>query len=395
MPAQRSHSLAPSLPPSVSRALIADLALVVGGRLAAESLLSTATPRHLATASVDELERLLPKSKALRLFRVLRFARAALTPERPAKLDDRTSVWRLLYPELLDLDVERFWAIPVDARCQPFAVTCVAQGTPSAVDVRPADIFAVAVRHRATALIVAHNHPSGSLEPSPEDLALTDRLIDAGLLLGIDLLDHVIVTTSASTSMREEFDLRDRPWTSERERTSARAAIARFDSYDESNIRMTDRQRDQLLGHLQLLLDRVRSLRDEAGRLPESEKEVPDLLSAVEDYDLLDDPTVLEAHSFLRGMAAGMGLSDVRDLAGYARDRLTALPEPPNWVALLKATGHAAELLGETEDATAIEATRVLTQALEAWRDAPWELNRTRELGDCPRSDATSLEGRR
>lgn len=70
--------------------------------------------------------------------------------------------------------------------------------------VHPREVFADAIADRAAAIIVAHNHPSGQLEPSPEDLAITRRLYEAGQLLGIELLDHLIVTKTGWLSLRRE-----------------------------------------------------------------------------------------------------------------------------------------------------------------------------------------------
>jgi DNA repair protein RadC len=69
--------------------------------------------------------------------------------------------------------------------------------------VRIAEVFKGAVRRNCAAIIVAHNHPSGDPEPSPEDVALTRRLIQAGELLEVELLDHVVIGNTRYVSMRE------------------------------------------------------------------------------------------------------------------------------------------------------------------------------------------------
>jgi DNA repair protein RadC len=69
--------------------------------------------------------------------------------------------------------------------------------------VHPREVFSDPIGDRAAAVLVAHNHPSGTLEPSPEDLALTRRLVKAGELLGIRLLDHLIVTADGYLSLKE------------------------------------------------------------------------------------------------------------------------------------------------------------------------------------------------
>jgi DNA repair protein RadC len=69
--------------------------------------------------------------------------------------------------------------------------------------VHPREVFADAITDRAASVICVHNHPSGTLEPSPQDIAITGQLRDAGATLGIQLLDHIIVTKGGFTSLRE------------------------------------------------------------------------------------------------------------------------------------------------------------------------------------------------
>jgi len=79
----------------------------------------------------------------------------------------------------------------------------VAIGSVSAADPAFADIFRPAIRCGAGAMIVAHNHPSGDPTPSPEDVAFTRRLREAGTLLGIDVVDHLVVGAGEVVSLRE------------------------------------------------------------------------------------------------------------------------------------------------------------------------------------------------
>jgi DNA repair protein RadC len=77
-------------------------------------------------------------------------------------------------------------------------------GTLNASLIHPRETFRTAILKNCCSVIVAHNHPSGSLEPSDEDIAVTKRLKDAGKLLGIEVLDHVIVTADSYTSLRDK-----------------------------------------------------------------------------------------------------------------------------------------------------------------------------------------------
>ncbi|WP_081942246.1 RadC family protein [Spirochaeta lutea] len=80
-------------------------------------------------------------------------------------------------------------------------VTCI--GLINRTIVHPREVFAPAVELRAVAVIVAHNHPSGNLEPSREDLEVTERLLRAGEIIGIGLLDHIILGPNGSASLLE------------------------------------------------------------------------------------------------------------------------------------------------------------------------------------------------
>ena len=88
---------------------------------------------------------------------------------------------------------EELHALLLDGRHRVLARQVAARGTLNRVHAIPRDILRRGVRESAAAMIVAHNHPSGECEPSPEDFALTRRLFDAGELVGIPLLDHLVI----------------------------------------------------------------------------------------------------------------------------------------------------------------------------------------------------------
>src|SRR5574338_15618 len=99
---------------------------------------------------------------------------------------------------------EHFVALYLDGRHRPIAHQVVSVGTASASLVHPREVFQPAVLIGACALLVAHNHPSGDPTPSAEDREITRRLVDAGALLGIPLLDSLVWTRAgAHLSLRE------------------------------------------------------------------------------------------------------------------------------------------------------------------------------------------------
>jgi len=112
-----------------------------------------------------------------------------------------SDVARMLANTIGNKEQEYFVAILLDARQRVQALLAVAVGSLSQVDVHPRELFRDAIRHRAHSIILAHNHPSGSAEPSQADLDLTVRMVEAGKLVGIPVLDHIVTTKRGTTSL--------------------------------------------------------------------------------------------------------------------------------------------------------------------------------------------------
>lgn len=98
---------------------------------------------------------------------------------------------------------ERVVAIYLDSRNRPLHRELVAVGGLRASVIQPRDILAPALRLPAAALVLVHNHPSGDTTPSREDLEVTRQLVSAAKLLGLELLDHLVVSRTACSSLRE------------------------------------------------------------------------------------------------------------------------------------------------------------------------------------------------
>ena len=97
-------------------------------------------------------------------------------------------------------DRELFVGLYLNARNQVIAHHVISIGTVNASLVHPREVFKPAIIKNANSVIIAHNHPSGGVEPSEADLEVSKRLKDAGKLLGIELLDHVIITPDGKAS---------------------------------------------------------------------------------------------------------------------------------------------------------------------------------------------------
>jgi len=118
----------------------------------------------------------------------------------------RISGPRDLHPLLAhwaDRKQERFLCASLNGAHELIAIRVVSMGLVNRTVVHPREVFADPIVDRACAIIVAHNHPSGKLDPSPEDMDITKRLRQAGELIGIDLLDHLIFDADAWVSFVE------------------------------------------------------------------------------------------------------------------------------------------------------------------------------------------------
>lgn len=119
------------------------------------------------------------------------------------KINSPADVANFVRSVLTDNSREHFVALYLNGQHQVAAYSIVSIGTANQAPVAPREVFQRAVLTGAISIVVAHNHPSESTVPSHEDRAVTTRLREAGELLGIKVLDHLIVTNSAFVSMKE------------------------------------------------------------------------------------------------------------------------------------------------------------------------------------------------
>lgn len=102
---------------------------------------------------------------------------------------------------------EFFWVLLLNHSNCVLGIAEIGRGTTSQVVVNNKEIFQLAIRSNASAIILAHNHPSGNLKPSRSDIMITTKLKDAGKLLDIEVFDHLILTSEGCTSLMEEGHL--------------------------------------------------------------------------------------------------------------------------------------------------------------------------------------------
>lgn len=112
-------------------------------------------------------------------------------------------LFKLLKPRIGSEDREHFVAVLLSSRNTVIGIETISVGSLNASIVHPREVFKPAIVNSASSIALAHNHPSGDAEPSNEDIAITRRMMEAGRLLGIELVDHVVVARKSFTSFKE------------------------------------------------------------------------------------------------------------------------------------------------------------------------------------------------
>lgn len=120
------------------------------------------------------------------------------------KPSDAARIFREYYEKNFEMDKEHFSVIMVDTKNKIIGINLVSIGTINQSLVHPREVFRPAVIASANSIFICHNHPSGNLSPSSEDIAITMRLKEAGKMLGIKVLDHIILGDDNYKSLLED-----------------------------------------------------------------------------------------------------------------------------------------------------------------------------------------------
>lgn len=203
-PAQRISDIGPW-----ALSLVELLAAVVGGQHQLEVahclLARFGDITGIANAPVEELAQIphLGKARAAALKAALELGRRLQQQvgDRQRVVSVETAA-QMLMPEMSTLEQEHMRVLFLDIRNGVLGSETVYIGTISGINVRTAEIFRSAIRRNSASIIVAHNHPSGDPTPSPEDVEVTRRLVSAGRLLDIEVMDHLVIGRGCYTSLR-------------------------------------------------------------------------------------------------------------------------------------------------------------------------------------------------
>lgn len=162
---------------------------------------------ELASASLEELGGVpgIGPAKALQIKAAIELGRRSLAPPEgvPPRIHGPADVFRLLGPEMAHLEQEHLRVLMLNIKHEVTAVHEVYKGSLSASPVRVAEVFREAIRRNAAAVILVHNHPSGDPAPSAADAQVTRQLVEAGRLLDLAVLDHVVIGLRGFSSLRE------------------------------------------------------------------------------------------------------------------------------------------------------------------------------------------------
>jgi len=174
-------------------------------------LLESGGLRGLSDRTVEQLceRRGVGPAKALQLLAALELGRRMARTELEASPIIRSpeDVSTLLMEDLRYLQQEHFVALFLNTKNRVIGRETLSVGSLNAAIVHPREVFRAAVKRSAASIICAHNHPSGDPTPSPEDIQLTNRLTEAGHIIGIEVLDHVIIGDRRYVSMKERGDM--------------------------------------------------------------------------------------------------------------------------------------------------------------------------------------------
>ena len=169
-------------------------------------ILSCHSREELAAMDLQQLRRIkgVGRAKACLLVAAFELSRRALRRDLGTRVVLSTPGDALpLLADIRDQPKEHFLCLYLNARNQLIHKEIISIGSLSASIVHPREVFGVAVSHTAASIILAHNHPSGDVTPSSDDIALTRRLRSAGELMGIEILDHIIIGAMDYLSLKE------------------------------------------------------------------------------------------------------------------------------------------------------------------------------------------------
>lgn len=198
------------------------LAIILGKGVKGESVLVTVQKlilhfgglQNILEASLDDLMKIrgIGFAKACQLIASFELSKRLLKENLESEKDrvkknaitKPEEIVKYIRTEIEDYSKENFFVVSFDVRNRIIGIDKTSKGTLSASLVHPRETFESAIRRHAAQIIVAHNHPSGDAEPSEDDIRITKRLYEAGKIMGIELLDHIVITKDGYCSLKDK-----------------------------------------------------------------------------------------------------------------------------------------------------------------------------------------------
>jgi len=192
------------------------LALVIGRGIPKKSVMNIAQEllarfgnvKAIGQATIEELSQIkgIGLAKAAQIKASFELGRREeLEPElKNFDIKDPESVVKAIRASIKDKAKEHFKLILLNPRNKIIGISTISIGTLNASLVHPREVFKDAIMHTAASVVLAHNHPSGDPEPSEDDITITKRLIEAGKILGIEVMDHIIIAKNGFFSFKEK-----------------------------------------------------------------------------------------------------------------------------------------------------------------------------------------------
>jgi len=191
------------------------LALIIGRGIPKKSVMNIAQEllakfgniRSISQASIEALSGIkgVGLAKAAQIKAAFELGRRQeLEPEqKDYDIKNPQSVVKAIRSSIKDKAKEHFKLILLDNRNKIIDISTISIGTLNASLVHPREIFKEAIIHNSASVVLAHNHPSGDPEPSEEDIKITERLVESGKILGIEVIDHIVIGKTNFASFKE------------------------------------------------------------------------------------------------------------------------------------------------------------------------------------------------
>lgn len=164
--------------------------------------------KALVNLSVEEIKEIkgIGLAKGAEIKAVIELSKRLSTSKETNKviIKNPRDIANLLMPELRYKKQEIFKLILLDIKNQVISTPLISKGGLSSSIVHPREVFREAIRRSSAAIILVHNHPSGIPDPSKDDIEVTKKLIEAGKIIGIDVLDHIVIGDGTFISMKEK-----------------------------------------------------------------------------------------------------------------------------------------------------------------------------------------------